>query len=52
MSADGMRVYRYPAPKKNSPYATTGLQANFESFKIDPVTGDKVKIGNGHLNVK
>jgi hypothetical protein len=52
MSADGTRVYRYPSSKDNSPYVTTGIQANFETFKIDPATGDKVKIGNGHLNIE
>ncbi len=52
MSADGARVYRFPASKDNSSYATTGTQANFETFKIDPVTGDKTKIGNGHLDIK
>ncbi|OON33519.1 filamentous hemagglutinin [Izhakiella australiensis] len=51
-SADGTRVYRYPAPKRNSPHATTGIQANFETLKIDPITGDKTKIGNGHLNIQ
>jgi len=52
MSADGTRVYRYPSSKENSQHATTGIQTNFETFKIDPATGDKVKIGNGHLDIK
>ncbi|EBV1275491.1 filamentous hemagglutinin N-terminal domain-containing protein [Salmonella enterica subsp. enterica serovar Oranienburg] len=52
MSADGMRVYRFPVSKDNSPHATTGIQANFETFKINPVTGDKTKIGNGHLDIR
>nr|CDS58029.1 conserved hypothetical protein [Serratia symbiotica] len=52
MSADGTRVYRFPASKDNSSHAITGTQANFETFKIDPVTGDKTKIGNGHLDIK
>ncbi|ACR70457.1 hypothetical protein NT01EI_3318 [Edwardsiella ictaluri 93-146] len=52
MSADGTRVYRFPASKKDSPYATTGTQANFETFKIDPSTGNKVRIGNGHLDIE
>lgn len=52
MSADGTRVYRYPSAKENSSHATTGIQANFETFKIDPVTGSKVKIGNGHLDIQ
>ncbi|BDH46950.1 hypothetical protein TUM12370_29940 [Salmonella enterica subsp. enterica serovar Choleraesuis] len=45
------RVYRFPASKDNSPHATTGIQANFESFNINPVTGEKTKIGNGHLDI-
>ncbi|EIP3425916.1 VENN motif pre-toxin domain-containing protein [Salmonella enterica] len=52
MSADGTRVYRFPVSKDNSPHATTGIQANFETFKINPVTGDKTKIGNGHLDIR
>ncbi|MCU6677675.1 hemagglutinin repeat-containing protein [Leclercia tamurae] len=52
MSADGTRVYRYPSAKDNSSHATTGVQANFETFKIDPVTRDKVKIGNGHMDIQ
>jgi len=47
VSADGLRVYRYPSPKPNSPYATTGIQANFES-KMTP-TGRPYS--NGHLNI-
>ncbi|MGH8417289.1 MAG: hypothetical protein ACRER8_08390 [Pseudomonas sp.] len=50
ISVDGTRVYRPPAPK-NSPFATTGIQANFESYSINPVTGQRVKISNGHLNI-
>jgi hypothetical protein len=47
VSADGLRVYRYPAEKRNSPYATTGVQANFE-YKLRP----NVKpYSNGHLNI-
>ncbi|MEM6053018.1 DUF6862 domain-containing protein [Erwinia sp. P7711] len=51
MSADKTRVYRFPASKENSSHATTGTQANFETYKINPVTGDKTKIGNGHLDI-
>jgi len=51
MSADGTRVYRFPASKDNSSHAITGTQANFENFKIDPATGDKTKIGNGHMDI-
>ncbi|MCY1399162.1 hypothetical protein D9M71_142120 [compost metagenome] len=50
ISADGLRVYRSPSAK-SSPYATTGVQANFETYSINPVTGRKAKIGNGHLSV-
>jgi filamentous hemagglutinin len=50
ISADGTRVYRPPV-KKVSPYAVTSIQANFEIYSINAVTGQRVKIGNGHLNV-
>lgn len=50
ISADGTRVYRSPV-EKSSPYAMTGVQANFESYSVNPVTGQRVKTGNGHLNV-
>jgi len=50
ISADGARVYRTPTVK-SSPYATTGVQANFETYSINPVTGQKIKVSNGHLNV-
>lgn len=52
MSADGTRVYRFPASKDNSSHAITGTQANFETFKIDPGTGDKTKVGNGHMDIR
>ncbi|WP_348635154.1 VENN motif pre-toxin domain-containing protein [Rosenbergiella epipactidis] len=53
MSADGTRVYRFPKTKPSAPAAVnpTGVQANFETFQINPVTGQKSKIGDGHLNV-
>lgn len=51
MSADGTRIYRSPTQKSSS-FATTGVQANFETYVINPVTGQRVKTGNGHLNVK
>jgi filamentous hemagglutinin len=51
ISADGTRVYRTPVAK-SSEFATTGIQANFEVYRINPVTGVKEKISNGHLNVK
>ncbi len=47
ISADGLRVYRYPSVKRNSPYATTGVQANFE-LKSTPTTKP---YSNGHLNI-
>ncbi|WP_244145893.1 hypothetical protein [Paraburkholderia tropica] len=50
ISADGTRVYRSPS-QKDSPFATTGTQANFETYTINSITGQRVKIGNGHLNV-
>jgi len=47
VSKDGLRVYRPPSTKPNSPHAATGVQANFES---------KVEIGgrpisNGHFDI-
>ncbi|MGA4423586.1 DUF637 domain-containing protein, partial [Ralstonia nicotianae] len=50
VSADGTRVYRFPTQKTSS-YATTGTQANFETYNVNSVTGQRMKIGNGHLNV-
>lgn len=50
ISADGTRVYRPPTPK-DSPFATTGVQANFETYNINPVTGQRVKVSNGHMDV-
>jgi hypothetical protein len=50
VSADGTRVYR-PPTRKNSSFATTGVQANFETYNINPVTGQRLKVSNGHLNV-
>jgi len=45
ISADGSLLYR-PPTNKNSPFATTGVQANFQQF-------DKsgAMISNGHLNI-
>jgi hypothetical protein len=50
VSADGVRVYRFPR-EKDSMHATTGVQANFERYLINPVTGGKSKVSNGHLNI-
>ena len=47
VSSDGLRVYRPPSTKPNSPHATTGVQANFEQ-KLTP-TGRP--ISNGHLDI-
>ncbi|WP_226883434.1 hypothetical protein [Neisseria yangbaofengii] len=51
LSRDGTRQYRPPSNKR-SLYATTGVQANFETFEINPITGMKTLIKNGHLNIK
>lgn len=50
ISADGTRVYRMPS-QKDSSFATTGTQASFETYTVNSITGQRVKIGNGHLNV-
>jgi filamentous hemagglutinin len=44
VSADGARTYRPPI-SKDSPFATTGLQANFQQFENGKM------ISNGHLNI-
>lgn len=51
ISADGTQGYRPPSNKPNSSYAETGVQANFETYKFD-VNGKRIKVGNGHLNIK
>ncbi|MFC0179761.1 hemagglutinin repeat-containing protein [Thorsellia kenyensis] len=50
ISADGTRGYRPPSSKDSS-FATTGVQANFETYNIND-KGNRVKISNGHLNIK
>lgn len=50
ISRDGTRQYR-PPTNKRSPFAITGVQANFETFRINPITGEKIQIKNGHLNI-
>jgi len=53
ISADGTRGYRPPSPK-DSPFATTGTQANFETYRLPTDTSKSTKpekIGNGHLNI-
>ncbi|OAN69615.1 hypothetical protein A8B83_01580 [Rhodobacteraceae bacterium EhC02] len=47
ISADGLRQYRPPAPKPNSPYTQTGVQANFEQ-RLDPTTS---WTSNAHLDI-
>ncbi|MGV6989417.1 hypothetical protein ACWA5Z_11100 [Testudinibacter sp. P80/BLE/0925] len=49
-SADKLRGYRFPSVKE-SDYVETGVQANFETYKINPVTNQKEKNGNAHLNI-
>ncbi|HDV8350260.1 TPA: hemagglutinin repeat-containing protein [Burkholderia vietnamiensis] len=44
VSADGTRTYRPPTPK-DSPFAITGTQANFQQLKNGQM------VSNGHLNV-
>lgn len=48
VSADGLWTFRPPSPK-NSPYATTGVQANFE--RLEMVRGRPASIGNAHLDI-
>ena len=48
VSLDGLRTYRPPS-QKNSPYATTGVQANFERLEV--VKGRLTVISNGHLDI-
>jgi len=48
ISADGTRGYRPPS-EKDTPHATTGVQANFERYEIQD--GKRVKVGNSHLNI-
>ncbi|MGX2968437.1 VENN motif pre-toxin domain-containing protein, partial [Ursidibacter sp. B-7004-1] len=52
MSADGLRGYRFPSEKPNSKWAITGIQANFETYKINPINNKREKIGNAHLNIQ
>lgn len=36
--------------KENSKFASTGKQANFETFEINS-SGKAIKIGNAHLDI-
>lgn len=47
ISADGLRQYRPPTLKPNSSYATTGIQANFQSRDVPKGEWQN----NGHLNI-
>jgi hypothetical protein len=47
VSPDGLRQFRPPSLKPNSPYATTGSQANFEWRNVPSGQWQ----GNGHLNI-
>lgn len=46
VSADKLKQYRPPSPK-NSPFATTGVQSNFQS-RVSTATGFT---SNGHINI-
>jgi len=47
ISEDGLRQYRPPSAKPNSSYATTGVQANFQSRSVPSGAWQN----NGHLNI-
>jgi RHS repeat-associated protein len=47
VSADGLRIFRPPSAKPNSPYTTTGVQANFEQ----KMTRGGRPYSNGHLDI-
>jgi filamentous hemagglutinin len=53
ISADGTRIYRPPAIKKNAPAALnpTGVQANFVTQSINPITKQATVTSNAHLSV-
>lgn len=48
VSSDGLRTFRPPS-LKNSPYATTGVQANFE--RMEMVRNRPASIGNAQLDI-
>ena len=50
-SQDRLREYRKPSEKSTS-YAETGVQSNFETYRIVTGTDEKQKIGNAHFNIK
>ena len=47
ISRDGLRQYRPPSSKPNSPYARTGTQANLERRNIPEGQWQ----GNGHIDI-
>ncbi len=49
ISADGTRAYRPASLKRPSQFNPTGRQANFETYTVNPINGDRVLIQNGHL---
>jgi filamentous hemagglutinin len=52
ISADGLRIYRPPTPKgAPSEFNPTGVQANFVTQTINPITGNATVVSNGHLVV-
>lgn len=53
VSKDGLRIFRPPSAKPNSPHATTGIQANFQTLERVRINGvEKLRVlRNGHLDV-
>ncbi len=51
LSTVGLRVYRFPRPKPNSPYAVAGVQANFVK-RVPGSNGKFENASNYHVNVK
>jgi len=50
---DGLGVYRCHDTKTNAPAHSnpTGIQANFEIYIINPATGERVRVGSGHMSI-
>jgi hypothetical protein len=53
ISAYGLGVYRYPDTTPNDPAHSnpTGIQANFEIYIINSATGERVRVGSGHMSI-
>ncbi|WP_411674922.1 VENN motif pre-toxin domain-containing protein [Avibacterium paragallinarum] len=51
ISNDGTRHYRFPADKPKARLSVTKFQSNFETYKIDPISKNRIKIGNAHLDI-